>query len=193
MIVRFLETGSEREIVVPQLRYQGRPRWSPDGTSILAVGADTRGRNTLYRVDSSTGAVQPLAVDADVGDIWGVRGETVFYQRGQELVAHDLDTGEVRVVYDGEARSVALSPDGKRIAFKTRRSRDAAGMSIVVVPTSGGDPSDVFTSEPIHDQAGLAWMTNRDLLFTVEERSGNINTTTNTELWRISADGGEPE
>ena len=194
LIVRSVETGSERELVVPQLRYRGRPRWSPDGGSILAVGADTRGRNTLYRVDAATGAVQALAVGADVGDVWGVRGETVFYQRGQELVAHDLDTGDVRVVYDGEARNVALSPDGRRIAFKTQRSQVEGPISIVVVPASGGETRDLFTFESGHLQSGLAWTTNQDLLFTVEERSGNnINTTTNTELWRVSADGGEPE
>ena len=193
LIVRSLETGSERELVVPQLRYQGQARWSPDGGSILAVGADSRGRNTLYRVDSGTGVAQPLAAGAEGQEVWGVRGDTLFYQRRQELIAHDLKTGEDRVVHDGEARNVTLSPDGRRIAFKTQRSRAEDPVSIVVVPTTGGEPREVFTSESGQMPAGLAWLTNRHLLFTVEERILNINTTRNTELWRVSADGGEPE
>ena len=98
------------------------------------------------------------------------------------------DVVDLRAVGD-----VALSPDGKRIAYVLRTPRKAGdkpgGMYRVlfVVDTTGGAPRQ-YTREP--GSAGAPeWAPDGESIVYLGKRDGDGK----TQLWRIAADGGEPE
>ena len=196
LIVHSLETGQEREFIFRELGYEFYPRWSPDGKSIFIQGTNRQGRPSFYRFDPQTGGLDLVAPFSSGRAVWGPEGKTIFYERRADqidLVVRDLDTGEDRILYPspGRIRQLAISPDGRRLAFKGQGS----GGLILVVPATGGEPRKLLATHFPY-RGGLAWMKNgKDILFVKEfgEDAGSPEGTRSSELWRISAEGGEPQ
>jgi Tol biopolymer transport system component len=209
--IRSVETGEERELspkITPQ-RHYGVLRWSPDGRSLLALGRDEKGRQGLYQVDAQTGSVTPL-VQIEPGEyllhaVWALDRRAIFYIRSDFstksslILVHDLETGREKELYRAVVpasigRGLAFSPDGRQLAFVTG-DQATRSTALKVMPTAGGETRELLRAqepEAIAWNAGLAWTPDgREVLFG-RERSTSLEDQT-VELWRISAEGGEPQ
>ena len=203
VIIQSVETGEEREFS-PELQHIGGIRWSPDGRSLLVVGTDKSRlyNDSLVWMDTQTGDVIPILRTHHGESIYEAvpssDGRTIFYHRddispqGCYFLARDLETGRetelLRTAFPSLAFGLALSPDGRQLAFTTFEPGTGTG-ALKVMPAQGGEAREVFrvVNEFI---SGAAWMPDgRQLLFTTvtwpsREPAG---------LWRVSAKGGEAQ
>lgn len=191
------ETGQER-IIKPQLAVFTQPRMHPNGQSLLVQGQSLKYRQGIHRVDVETGEAVPVAL-SEAGTarlqtpLWSPDGKAVYYAAGGSIWMRNLETKEVKEIYRPtqpgiNERSLTLSPDGKQIAFTA-----LSPVALMVIPTSGGTPRELLRLKG-HDHdwfvywGGIAWTSDgRHILFF------KYTSETQTELWRISAAGGEPE
>jgi len=130
---------------------------------------------------------------------WSADGKTVFFIRGdtdpsapqnrrltRRFMAYDLETGRERVIYRDPEGWVhdfdpAVSPDGQRVVIGDKKS-------FAILPTTGGEPRDLVKFEG--DRSSF-WSTgwtpdSRHVLYVKFDGP-------KSELWRVAADGGEPE
>ncbi|MCX6551364.1 MAG: hypothetical protein NTY02_10240 [Acidobacteria bacterium] len=146
LVIRLLATGAEREIQCA-LTSLTRPRWSPDGRSILIAGAETGQRPTVYRVDVDTGkataVVPPSLADRPRQLCWAGASTAVFYKYwGGPVIVRQIDTGQERTVSPPADDTVSLSPDGRSLAYSTH---DAASgrVSLMVIALDSTVPREL--------------------------------------------------
>lgn len=216
--IRSLETGQERELT-PQLAFleDTRLRWSPDGRSFLVSGEDNDGHRGLYQIGAKTGDLAPIVVSS--GKVppgsranrwhaeWSLDGKAIFYVHDEdgkscEIRIRDTETGQDRRLYrpasSAHLSNLALSPDGRWLAFGSSdlfsgRAAHFAAQVVLVMPASGGAPREVLKLQ----EETVGWATysiawTRDgshLLFSKRVAAPTIP----SELWRVSAEGGEPQ
>jgi Tol biopolymer transport system component len=202
------ETGVEHEIV-PELRYIWGTSWSPDGRSILAVGSEEEGKEGFYEINPQTGKMASI-LQFDFGDRlsepeWSPDGNKIYYthkkdeQKEARIIAYDLKIKEKKEIYRGEfnpsyivgrnaffAHELALSPDGKSLAFNKGWSP-----VLMVVTTDGGQAREIWRMKERGEQIStIAWMPDgKELIFVSYQLPDRII----DETWRIVVDGGEPQ
>ncbi len=195
-MIRSEETGEEREIIAKTLvsppYRQAQLRWSPDGRSILSA-------RDLQLINVQTGDVTSI-VQFDLADRiaikdaeWSHDGKTIFYIRvvqsseqwPHSIVAHDLETGEEKELYQGNIwqGSLAISPDGQRLVFTD-------GHALKVMPAAGGEPRVLHRVQDTEGEAvdyGFAWTADGRYILEmhIPDQSGP------TELWRMPTEGGK--
>ena len=185
-----IATGEQRELS-PKPNWVWRPRWSPDGRSILVRGRDQANRFGLYRVDPQSGDATVIVQSKSNVYGWFPDGRAIYYDRPDntgklvQIVVRNLETGQERELPGGpwpEAAGLALSPDGRQIAFLTHD--DAARSKVVkILSVAGGESRDLLKGNSIGLDSELAWTPDgRGILF-VEKG----------ELWRVPVDGGAPQ
>jgi len=212
IVIRAVATGEERELV-PALQeiivgYGGMP-WSPDGRTLLVVGQDAKRRYGLYRTDVQTGATTPLVREESGGidywQVWSPEGKSIFFVRRdyehkiRQLVVRDLETGKekelVRFAWRDVGDSLALSPDGRQVAFVLEDIKAGSGSSsLEVVSAVGGQPRELLKLQRPEGfaEAALAWTGDgSQLLF--GKYVGPDFQNRKSELWRIPAEGGKPQ
>ena len=199
----------------------GHLSWAPDGRSIFVCGRAETGRHGIYQVDINTGNLDPVVLEAPEqtstdwqlhlnfdnveGEhvLWGepsADGKTLFFPRHHfdpnakqfitqcRIVARDLETDEEREIYrnpDGVFKGLfcGVSPDGEHVFV-------ASGTMLKIFPTAGGEPRELleFEGEVLQNvPSTMTWMADSRHLLFVRTTQGRA------ELWRISAEGGEPE
>ncbi len=119
------------------------------------------------------------------------------------LMKRDLDTGQEKELFGSDnIYGLALSPDGKRLAFgRDAPNSDNSEMRthmVMVLPMNGGEPRELLRLEPTgkeeHHPSGMAWSPDgMYLLIRTAKYSGPAQANQPTELWRIPAEGGDPE
>ena len=188
LVIRSTETGEERELQ-PKWRIPGGEirhlRWSPDGRYILPV--PTRGLNI---VDVQTGDVTTIMQERVVGAAWSSDGKAVFHVRvraeDRYLIVHQLETGEEKELRGKVGKALAISPDGRQLAFFDQGA-------LMVMPVAGGESREILrlknTEGSFHaDHSGIAWTPDgRYILF------GKKKPDEPEGLWQISTEGGEPQ
>ncbi len=202
--IRTLSTGQERMLAdnLPYIRWL---RWSLDGQSIL-IDRFKRGdsQGVIFKIDVQTGERTDLVqseTEVLVRPEVSPDGKTLFYIRGDpvsktaRLVARDLKSGRekdlFRNVPPARLTGSALSPDGQRFVLSIIPSptRPAAPV-LKILSAAGGEPTELIQfdkSEKLR-AVGVAWMPDsQDVLFWKWFFGGK-----DLELWRISAEGGEP-
>lgn len=202
--IRTLATGQER-ILADDLPYIHWLRWSLDGQSILIDGFKRGDSNSvLYKLDAGTGERTDLVrseTQVLIRPEMSPDGKTLFYDRvdtrprTMHLVARDLESGHekelLRVARPGRLTGRSLSPDGTQFVLSIIPSRTGRqGPLLETLSTAGGQPKKLIQfniSEKLR-AVGVAWMPDsRNVLFWKWFQGDR-----ESELWRISAEGGEP-
>ena len=207
LLIHSLETGQNRELPLSLTnQYQLRPRWSPDGRSLLTPGRDRKGRGGVYRIDAQSGDITRLFLSDTNVAAWSGDGKAVFYQdwdgdRGtSRIMKRELETGRDTELFflDGEGeealpgpapafmRDMATSPDGRHLAFCF------PGGLLKVMPTSGGNARTLYFSDRRGGTCRIAWRPDgRQLLLSHRvARSENLQ---GFVMKLISLEGGEPQ
>lgn len=197
--MRNMKTGQRRELPL-KLSYARRMVWARDGRSLFVAGTDLKGRQGLYRIDTSTADVTPVVEGALVRSMALSRdGRTLFYEKrarqsDQGIFTLDLESRAQRQIFDGLVGEFALSPDGTQIAIagEIRATGQAPLVGIGVLPASGGVATFIHRppeppSRAARPEVGaVQWSADgRHLLFV---RGKDLN-----EIWRLPVAGGDPQ
>lgn len=198
LIILNPETGEEREVRSKLKRFNS-PLWFPDGKSLLVrdwSGTNYFGGTGLFKIDTETGDATLIAPEKPGAELFApvlsYDGKSIFYQRENRLWRRNLDTGKDQEIYrptpSAESRwssNIALSPDGQSLAVKL-------GQSLIIIPLTGGDARELLKLPESELGASnntntIAWTPDGRYLLFVK------NGVKQSELWRISTDGGEQQ
>ena len=130
-------------------------------------------------------------------------GEAIYYtashvtSKSKRILVRDLQTGQeqelYRVALPSFVSTLALSPDGRLLAF-VLMDYTTRSTALMVMPAGGGEPRELLRmQEPEHIAlyGGITWTPDgREVIFGKGRKLGALAT---TELWRISAQGGEAQ
>ena len=201
--IRSLETGLERQLSANLSTFFTpiRLRWSPDGRSLLASAEDNKGRPGLYRIDAQTGEVAPVVQGSlrFPGGVWSNDGKAIFYvgrastSETFDIRVRDLETGREKELYRPASRShlnnLALSPDGRWLAFGAHAQGAWEAAALLVMPAAGGDAREVLKVQPEKES-----FTEGSITAVEWTRDGSqLLFSRNSELWRIPLEGGPPQ
>ncbi|HUV66112.1 MAG TPA: hypothetical protein VMW24_19625 [Sedimentisphaerales bacterium] len=202
--VRTLATGRERTLAenLPYIRWL---RWSPDRRSLLIDGykrGDSQG--VIFKINVQTGKRTELVrseTEVLIRPEMSPDGKTLFFDRNDpksktmRLMARDLESGRekelLRIDPPARLTGSALSPDGRQLVLSIVPSPTSAdGPVLRTISTAGGQPRELLHFEKSEKVlvVGVTWMPDSwDVLFWKSFPGGKEQ-----ELWRISAEGGEP-
>jgi Tol biopolymer transport system component len=199
-----LDGGSERSIRMDlQDDFRGPFGWSRDGRFLFAHGRTNGPGHGIYRIDSRSGATTPLftkgatVVSEPVAMADGV--SILYILDSRVVMLRNLDTGDEQMVCNPGPRvqisSLALSPDGRRIAFrgfdrtaKTARVMSASLSDKQILDVAPYQPSDGNAIQPAMAGA-VAWSSDGRHLYFVD-RTGRDG---RDEIWRVPSEGGPAE
>ena len=208
-----LTTGEEHEI--GRLKQVRRPKWSPDGRSILLNARDEARqdegyRGGLYLIDAESGDVSHVLDVPDGAEWWygfqaewSADGASIVYAAYDEnamegrLVWRELATGTERELYRDSclaARILDLHPDGTHLLFGLR---DKPSGNVSTIQDSGrlmvldlemGDLRELLGIQDSGLVANVEWAPDGShILYAIENHNNG------TDLWWVAAGGGEPE
>ncbi len=211
VIVRSLDTGDEREFEVGErtIGLGDALRWLPDGKGIAVPAFEPGKGRSLVRIDVQTGHVTNLMpLPAGIGFPkfhFSPDGNTVFYLTWSSLpgsnawrvVARDLTSGqETDVIEKPGLYTGALSPDGRRLVIGIN---EKGTQILFVMPVSGGDLRELLRVDGEKEVPfwGSPWWTpdGRYVAFlkVVKGEAKVPYQNLRWRLWRVAADGGEPQ
>jgi eukaryotic-like serine/threonine-protein kinase len=185
-----LQPGAQPQVLVARNDSVRGLTWARDGRSIIYGSLIAGSRSFLWRVSKSGG--EPARLD--------LAGDTSAYPsaaRSAEGLAYQrmgADPNIWRFDADGSRTSIAsssltefdaqLSPDGKKIAFRTDRS--TKGPEIWTANADGSNP--VRLTQPTRSQGSPRWSPDgRKIAFDGEDDNGDAS------IYVIDADGGQPQ
>jgi len=199
--IRNLETGEDREFYLNQFNVKAARhfRWSPDCSSILAMGMNNMGRPGILRLNIQTGNITPVIpwenwkskntisgelspdgktvfnVDFNTTDDWSINNLS-------QIMVRDLDTGVEDELYRFDNYiNISLSPDGKWLA-------SSHPSSLKVMPAAGGEVRELYRFEgEYNNERPITWTADGKYILFSKKESGHEG----WELCRIPAEGGE--
>jgi eukaryotic-like serine/threonine-protein kinase len=167
---------------------ESQPAFSPDGQSIAF--RSERAGGGIYVMGATGESVRRIA-DFGYSPSWSPDGRTIVVstEAGNNPGARsgtaalwvvDVQSGEKKKIYDGDAVMPRWSPNGHRIAFWALPILDAGQRDILTIPADGGEAVPV-TSDPQLDWSP-AWAPDGTFLCFASDRGGSMN------LWRAPID-----
>lgn len=197
-----LESGEKRELF-PDLENIRFIRWSADGKNFFSYGFDKKGRTGLYSIDTQTGDTDYILKSKNFEefipelDVFPDANRIVYkkYERGKagtggimSIRVRDIQSGKEEVIYRkenaSESHHVALSSDGKWIAFD---DRDPVRV-LKVIETEGGEPKELYRMKSGDTFTSFVWRPKTREVFFTKGISGKPN-----QLWRVNAESGEAQ
>jgi Tol biopolymer transport system component len=196
LCIRSLETGKEREFTTKFRRLAG-PRWSPDGQSIYLAAWDYQGMG-IYRVNAQNGEFIPIVRTEPPASLHrhevSPDGNIFIYERQDNpkepfrILSRNLTTGEEKQLYAGDRTMFSISPDGRWLAFINQDKKKV----LRVMPASGGEPKELLRFEEKRSYFGsIGWTA--DGKYILFPRMHPAKDGARFALWRIAAEGGEPQ
>ena len=203
VIVRSMDTGEEREFSVGErmIGMSAALRWVPDGKAIVIPAFEPGKGENLVRIDVQTGQVTSL-MPLPAGVEWlrfgfSPDGNTIFFRKGSGLVAHDLRSGQEKVVIEKPGLFVGLvSPDGQRLLIGVNEKGTQA---LLVMPAAGGEPRELVRvdgEKEVPYWGSPAWTLDSRYVAFLKGVKGETQipyTARQWQLWRVAAEGGEPQ
>lgn len=197
--IRSLETNVVREIPM-EIRNARNPLWSPDGRTFVMSGVNRENKRGIYEIDAQTGAVRTVVQSAD-GEFfthpeYSPDGRKIYFtgHKGPDsrnaIFELDRTSGSLReVARTAGLTMIQISPDGRFLAT-IRRTTPERDSTVLLVPTSGGEPREVIrASAPQVFTGNASW--------TPDSRALMVNTfwagTERRETWLVPVDGGPPK
>ena len=188
--IRSMDNGSQRELK-PKLGYFFFPRWSPDGRALLTRGRDLRGRNDgVYRIDTDTGEAT-LVVTPYSGETqpqWAADGKHMVFRRGASIIERSIAAGterELARIPTNTPGSIALSPDGRRVAYLGLVAPGRRGLYMMTL--DGGEPRLLLDAKaPAVLMDGFDWTADGSALVIAQRRTDKPE----MSLWFVPVDGG---
>jgi Tol biopolymer transport system component len=191
--------GRLRELSL-DLAYSWRPQWIEHGAAIMVVGKAPDGREGQFRVDARSGEVTLFRtgqeLESMVEGVWSHDGRYHFnrfadFRRG--IFRLDVTTGERRILYvppagtDVATENLALSPDGRTLAFHARNGTNATS-SLMLVPSDGGEARPLLTIHrpEVFLYGSFTWTPDSKTILSARTREAV------SEIWRVPVDGSAP-
>jgi Tol biopolymer transport system component len=209
--VRHLPTGEQRELV-PHLRVRFVGDWSPDGRTVLVIGADDtqedpRYRVGIYAVDVSNGETTPLLPlqgRQDAWAEWSLDGESILYSLvsrdsarapAARIMRRHLNSGEEWELYRDSLINprVELSSDGRQLVFAFEDSVSAVTRGgLAILDIERGVARRIVThGDSVNGEPGsVQWTPDNRYVLYAEIVHGDE---WRTNVWRVAAAGGAPE
>ena len=200
VIIHSMDTGEERELKVGAwIIGMGQLRWMPDGKAIVVPASQAGKGENLIRIDVQTGHVTSLMTLPALGGwahfSFSRDGNIIYYTRPDSInmneftpVSHDLRSGK-ETISTGELGNI--SPDGQNRL--TSKSLDGyKTQTLYITPVGGGEAREIVKASRIW----ASWSPDsRNIVFlkAINEDDQVPYEDTKWQLWRIAADGGEPE
>jgi Tol biopolymer transport system component len=194
--IRNLESGEDREFYLNQFNVTAARhfRWSPDCSSILALGRNNKGRLGILRLNIQTGNITPVipwenwkSKNIISGEL-SHDGKTVFYVELNKnifrIFVQDLETGIEKELFRFDNHVIiSLSPDGKWLAC-------SQPLSLNLMPVIGGESKELYRFKPGYNQGRpVTWSADGKYIIFSKKEPGHEG----WELCRIPVDGGEPQ
>jgi Tol biopolymer transport system component len=201
------ESGEARELrPEAEFAYFSYPRWTPDGRSVLLMAEDAEKGWGAYKVDVQTGNTTLLIQKEDEAGVWcpvvTLDGKSVFYIRETsdelyEIRMRHIGTGNEREFYRTppyDNNTIALSPDGERLALLMREEKDQRVLKVFEL--AGGGPIELHRFALAgRDIIDIDWSPDGSYIY-FSKRGGKPagdEASGDWELWRVASHGGEAE
>lgn len=168
--------------------------WTSDNTIGLVLQNPVH--QAIYTVPSSGGkATQVTPVSANHPS-WSPDGDRLHFRMAGSFSSSAAQGGEVSVVsMRGDLETdwfySSVSPDGDRIVFPAGEKGSRTQADLWIVSSDGGDPIKI-TSSPGTDVFPSWSPDSRWIVFSRQQRKSADETTYQTDLFVVSAEGGEP-
>jgi Tol biopolymer transport system component len=194
-----LGSGEEREISLKgKFSSFGRSRWTPDGRSVLIGGDETERGHGWYKVDLQTGNTTLIIPHGAWSPVVSLDGKIVYYDKltskeFSQVMKRNIETEEEQELYrmpPYDNTTLALSPDGKRLAMMIRENEMTRALK--VLPVAGGEPVALhrFEKDRQVKYIDITWSPDgRYIYFSKQKPKGDGL----WELWRIPSEGGEAQ
>jgi Tol biopolymer transport system component len=203
VIVRSLETGEEREFKVGErtIGMGARLRWVPDGKAVAIPAFEPGKGESLVRIDVQTGRVTTLMPLPPAVGFWRFEfspdGNTIFCVKKPGLVAHDLRSGQEKVVSEKTGLYAGVvSPDGKRLLIAVW---DGKSQVLLVMPADGGEARELVRvdgEKEVPFWGTPSWTPDGRYVAFLKGVKGKAQIPFKDrqwQLWRVAAEGGEPQ
>jgi Tol biopolymer transport system component len=149
--IRSVHTGETRFLPFP-FPSGARLFWGPETGSIRVLG-HRDGVRGLFHLDLQTGAVTLLREFPDRRNYtlaFSPDGRTYYFHRDRsEIWAGDMATGRETLLarVEGVDRRIGVSPDGSTLIVRT--GPNVGENRIVLIPTGGGEPREIWRGERV--------------------------------------------
>jgi len=205
VVVRSIDTGEEREFEVGErtIEMGARLRWTPDGRAVAIPAFEPGKGKSLVRIDVQTGRVtslMPLRVGTGFPRFeFSPDGNTVYYPKGGGLVAYDLRSGQEKVVTEkpgpGRIQVGVASPDGRRLLIAVV---DGKSLVLLVMPAAGGEARQLvrIDEEEVPFWGTPSWTPDGRYVAFLKGVKGEAQISykeRHWQLWRVAAEGGQPQ
>jgi dipeptidyl aminopeptidase/acylaminoacyl peptidase len=154
--------GREREISNPHVLGIGRPRWEPDGRSIL-FKANYRERSGLHRVNVETGEITTVTpVFFGHYDIVPNTREIIYVTAPSTFYRYDVVSGVQSTVHQIErpwiSTGFAISPAGDRLVYSANHSIGFKAQALRLVDLQKPDKAiEVYRAAQDEEIQAFAW------------------------------------
>ena len=195
VIIHSMETGEERELRVSEWTLVwGGTRWMTDGKSVVVPASQAGKGQNLIRIDVQTGqatSLMPLPALIAVPRFEFLGDSNIIFPQEGRLVAHDLRSGQERVVIQKPGLySGITSPDGERLLIAVQ---EGGSQVLLIVPAAGGEARELVRIDGEKETpfwGSAAWMPDSRYVAFLKGVKGKDR---QWQLWRVAAEGGQPQ
>ena len=202
IVIHDTETVQER-VLKPELNFIfDRIRWSPDGMSVVAYGADRQHETGLFIINSQTGKIEKAIYSGDDQRLhrpdFSPDGRDLYYFKNDfiahqsSLIQRDLQNGNQTVLYTTQRpefiQHISISEDGNKVAF--RKIGDGKSSLLVASNSSNEVTEMVAHSDPYVVNEVYDFLGNDIIYRKGIDKPGESG---KDELWKVNVLTGEKE